>query len=91
VSEKPSFRRLVPSRRCLVLLDGFYEWHKARRPPLIALRACARAHAWTIIMRGRTQLFWQERRHRERGAALPCVQPVGSRPEPALPHGLALP
>lgn len=26
VSEKPAFRRLVPTKRCLVLLDGFYEW-----------------------------------------------------------------
>ncbi|GJP48199.1 hypothetical protein CLOM_g7472 [Closterium sp. NIES-68] len=26
--EKASFRRLLPARRCLVLLDGFYEWKK---------------------------------------------------------------
>lgn len=26
MAEKPSFRRLVPTKRCLVLLDGFYEW-----------------------------------------------------------------
>jgi putative SOS response-associated peptidase YedK len=29
-AETPAFRRLVPSRRCLVLLDGFYEWNKER-------------------------------------------------------------
>lgn len=28
--EKSSFRRLLPSRRCIVLLDGFYEWVKSR-------------------------------------------------------------
>ncbi len=28
VAEKPAFRRLLPTRRCLVLLDGFYEWQK---------------------------------------------------------------
>jgi hypothetical protein len=28
IQEKPSFRRLVPSRRCLVLANGFYEWKK---------------------------------------------------------------
>ena len=28
VTEKPAFRRLVPSKRCVVLVDAFYEWAK---------------------------------------------------------------
>ena len=28
VGEKPSFKRLIKNRRCLVLADGFYEWRK---------------------------------------------------------------
>ncbi|KAJ8634394.1 hypothetical protein MRB53_027730 [Persea americana] len=28
VSEKASFRRLVPNNRCLVAVEGFYEWKK---------------------------------------------------------------
>jgi putative SOS response-associated peptidase YedK len=32
-ADKPAFRRLVPSRRCLVILDGFYEWKKEAAGP----------------------------------------------------------
>jgi putative SOS response-associated peptidase YedK len=28
ITEKPSFRRLVESRRCLIPADGFYEWRR---------------------------------------------------------------
>lgn len=28
ITQKNSFKRLLPSRRCLVLADGFYEWVK---------------------------------------------------------------
>lgn len=28
LTEKPSFKRLIGKRRCLVLTDGFYEWRK---------------------------------------------------------------
>lgn len=28
VAEKPSFRRALQKRRCLILADGFYEWRK---------------------------------------------------------------
>ncbi|KAK9146058.1 hypothetical protein Sjap_005961 [Stephania japonica] len=28
ISEKPSFRRLIPNNRCLVAMEGFYEWKK---------------------------------------------------------------
>jgi len=31
VAEKPSFRRALQKRRCLVLADGFYEWRKEGR------------------------------------------------------------
>jgi putative SOS response-associated peptidase YedK len=34
--EKPSFKQLVPTRRCLVPADGFYEWRREgnRRVPM---------------------------------------------------------
>ncbi len=28
VNEKPSFKRLLANRRCLIIADGFYEWKK---------------------------------------------------------------
>ena len=31
IAEKPSFKRLIERRRCLVLADGFYEWRKEAR------------------------------------------------------------
>jgi putative SOS response-associated peptidase YedK len=42
VAEKPSFRRALQKRRCLVLADGFYEWRKEgkKKTPLhIALKS----------------------------------------------------
>lgn len=31
VTEKPSFRNAFARRRCLILADGFYEWHKENK------------------------------------------------------------
>src|SRR3989442_5859894 len=42
VAEKPSFRRALQKRRCLVLADGFYEWQKEgkkKTPLYIALKS----------------------------------------------------
>ena len=41
VMEKPSFRNSLEHKRCLVLADGFYEWHRTgstRRPMRIVLK-----------------------------------------------------
>jgi len=36
VAEKPSFKRSLQKRRCLVVADGFYEWHTegAKKTPM---------------------------------------------------------
>jgi len=33
VAEKPSFRRLLPTHRCIIILEGFYEWRKEGGDP----------------------------------------------------------
>ncbi|OQR83862.1 UPF0361 protein C3orf37-like [Achlya hypogyna] len=33
ITETPAYRRLVDRRRCVVHLDGFYEWKKAEKQP----------------------------------------------------------
>lgn len=33
LAEKPSFKRLLHSRRCLIVADGFYEWKQEGRGP----------------------------------------------------------
>jgi putative SOS response-associated peptidase YedK len=41
IHQKPSFRASIKSRRCLVLVDGFYEWQEVDRkkyPYYIRLR-----------------------------------------------------
>lgn len=41
VAEKPAYRNAFKQRRCLVLADGFYEWHKegAAKTPYFISRA----------------------------------------------------
>src|SRR6266700_1460833 len=44
LAEKPSFKRLLRSKRCLVVADGFYEWRKengAKTPMYITLKSGA--------------------------------------------------
>ena len=39
IATKPAFRQAFKSRRCLIVADGFYEWHKdgtAKQPFLIS-------------------------------------------------------
>src|SRR6266446_1094811 len=54
LAEKPSFKRLLRSRRCLVPADGFYEWKKERSgkiPMYITLKdgsPCAFGGLWDL-------------------------------------------
>src|SRR5258708_38370251 len=33
LAEKPSFKRLLHSKRCLIIADGFYEWKQEEKGP----------------------------------------------------------
>jgi putative SOS response-associated peptidase YedK len=54
LAEKPSFKRLFKSRRCLVLADGFYEWRKEgkRKVPMRFRLKSGEAHwLWESSLR----------------------------------------
>ncbi len=40
IREKPSFRKLIERKRCLVLSDGFYEWKKVNTKTKVPYRIC---------------------------------------------------
>ncbi|MAD91177.1 MAG: DUF159 family protein [Gammaproteobacteria bacterium] len=63
ILEKPSFRSAFMNRRCIVLADGFYEWHKSgnkRIPYFISLVSsepfalAAIWEKWTDVKTGET-------------------------------------
>ncbi len=42
LAEKPSFKRLLPEKRCLVVANGFYEWkqeHGTKTPMYITMKS----------------------------------------------------
>lgn len=47
VLEKPVFSRLMRSCRCIVLLNGFYEWKKVRPLPIWCTGGRRPAVCWT--------------------------------------------
>jgi len=62
ITEKPSFRNAVKRRRCLVLVDGFYEWKKIdnrKQPYYIHLKNNA-----VFAMAG----IWEKWKNPENGA-----------------------
>jgi putative SOS response-associated peptidase YedK len=78
VAEKPAFRRLVPSRRCLVLVDAFYEWQKqkdgTKQPYHIYLAPPKSETAGSSGATSQGQEQQQEQQqHREQAAEEPMV------------------
>ena len=62
--EKPSFKNAVKARRCLILANGFYEWHtiapKHKQPMYVRLRSqapFALAGIWDEWKNPETQAF----------------------------------
>lgn len=64
VAEKPSFRAALKHRRCLVLADGFYEWHRegdVKIPYFISL-----ASSQSFALAG----LWESWKDKESGESL---------------------
>ena len=64
VAEKPSFRAAFKHRRCVVLADGFYEWHRegdVKTPYFISL-----VNGEPFALAG----LWEEWKDRESGESL---------------------
>lgn len=83
-AEKPVFSRLVSSRRCLVLADGFYEWKAEKGGKQRAWRCCARAGGSVATQRSAAGGSWRGEAYRGPG---PCQRAAG----PPLPTRPALP
>lgn len=59
IAEKPTFREAFASRRCLVVADGYYEWHARDKPYLIRRRddgPFAFAGIWDVWGEGKDKL-----------------------------------
>src|ERR1044071_7143737 len=54
VTEKPSFRRALQKRRCLILADGFYEWRKEgkKKTPIYVRVTVVEMFAFTGLWEG---------------------------------------
>ena len=62
VAERPSFRQLIRSQRCLIPADGFYEWQKAgkqKQPFRVTLKdegMFAMAGLWDVWRNGEREI-----------------------------------
>jgi putative SOS response-associated peptidase YedK len=67
VAEKPSFRRALQQRRCLILADGFYEWRKEgkKKTPLFITLASREPFAFAGL--------WETWRPPDGEAILSCT------------------
>ncbi|MFJ8042994.1 SOS response-associated peptidase [Kitasatospora sp. NPDC096147] len=88
VHEKPSYRQAFASRRCIVPVDGYYEWEtlptergRPRKQPYFVHRADG-----TVLALAGLYEFWRDRRHPpdHPGAWLVTCAIVTTDAEPAL-------
>jgi putative SOS response-associated peptidase YedK len=68
LAEKASFKRLLRSRRCLVIADGFYEWKKESRGGKMPMYITLKNHA-PFAFAG----LWDEWRHPDGPALRTCT------------------
>jgi len=67
VAEKPAFRAAYRRRRCLVLADGFYEWHRQGQVKIPYYISLANEHPFAFAG------LWEQWRDKEGGDTLQTV------------------
>lgn len=82
IDEKPSFRNLVPGQRCIVPMDGYYEWLTTKEAHRKIPYYITRADSSLLAVAG----LWDVADERSGGLRRLCIATVAANPELAEIH-----
>lgn len=82
IDEKPSFRHLVPRQRCVVPMDGYYEWLTTKEAHRKIPYYITRRDSSLLAVAG----LWDEVDERSGGLRRLCIATVAANPELAEIH-----
>ena len=82
IDEKPSFRNLVPRQRCIVPMDGYYEWLTTKEAHRKIPYYITRSDTSLLAVAG----LWDSADERSGGLRRVCIATVAANPELAAIH-----